>query len=137
MYPDFHQFSYQVAHLRTREMERDVDDNAPSGVEVVAPVGLEKISPSHIEFDDKYYNQIGQQIVIKSNAPVGQSVKSDRRIHGFRPGFWILSIIIILCLAGALGAGLGAGLAARYNSSTTYIKSLRLCSKLILIEPQG
>ena len=93
-------------------MERNVNNNAPSGVEVVAPAGLEKISPPHIEFEDKYYNQNGQEIVIKSNTPIGQSAKPDRRIYGYRPGFWILSIIIILCLVGALGAGLGAGLAA-------------------------
>ena len=110
--PDFHHFPYQVAHLRSRERERNVNNNAPSGLEVVAPAGLEKISPPHIEFEDKYYNQNGQEIVIKSNTPIGQSAKPDRRIYGYRPGFWILSIIIILCLVGALGAGLGAGLAA-------------------------
>ena len=103
-------------------MERNFGNNAPSGLEVVAPVGLEKISPSHIEFEDKYYNQNGQEIIIKSNTPIGpigQSAKHDRRIYGYRPGFWILSIVIILCLAVALGAGLGVGLAARHNSSTT------------------
>ena len=102
-------------------MERNFGDNAPSGLEVVAPVGLEKISPSHIEFEDKYYNQNGQEIIIKSNTPIasiGQSAKPDRRVYGYKPGFWILSITIILCLAGGLGAGLGVGLAARHNSAT-------------------
>ena len=116
---NFHHISYQVAHLRRRGMERNVNDDTPSGIEVAAPAGLEKITPSHIDFEDKYYNQNGQQIVIKSNTPIGQSAKPDRRIYGYRPGFWILSVIIILCLAVALGAGLGAGLAARHNSSTT------------------
>ena len=103
-------------------MERNFSNNAPSGLEVVAPVGLEKISPSHIEFEDKYYNQNGQEIIIKSNTPVGpidQSAKPDRRIYGYKTGFWILSITIILCLAGGLGAGLGVGLAARHRSSTS------------------
>ena len=101
------------------EMGRNVNDDACSGIEVVAPAGLEKISPCHIDYEDKYYNQNGQQIIIKSNTPIGQSARPDRRMYGYRREFWILSIIIIICLAVALGAGLGVGLAARHNSSTT------------------
>ena len=100
-------------------MERIVNDDAPSGIEVVRPAGLEKVSPSHTAFEDKYFNQNGQQLIIKSNIPISQSTKPDRRIYGYRRGNWILSIIIILCLAVALGAGLGAGLPARHNCSTT------------------
>ena len=100
-------------------MERNLECNTASGLEVVAPAGLEKISPSHIDFEDKYYIQNGQRTIIESNTPIGQSAKPDRRMYGYRPGFWILSIVIIVCLAGALGAGLGAGLGARHNSSTT------------------
>ena len=100
-------------------MGRNVNDDVPSGIEVVAAAGLEKVSPSHIEFEDKYYNQNGQQLIIESNTPISQSTKPDRRIYSYKPGFWILSIIVIICLAVALGAGLGAGLAARHNSSTT------------------
>lgn len=100
-------------------MERNVNDDAPSGIEVVAPAGLEKVFPSHIAFEDKYYIQNGQQRIIESNIPISQSTKPDRRIYGYRPGNWILSIIIILCLAVALGAGLGAGLPARHKCSTT------------------
>ena len=51
-------------------MERNDNNNPPSGLEAVAPTGLERITPSRIEFEDKYYNQNGQEIVIKSNAPI-------------------------------------------------------------------
>ena len=64
-------------------MERNFGNDAPSGLKIVAPVGLEKISPSHIEFEDKYYNQNGQKIIVKSNTPIGtigQSVKPEHRI---------------------------------------------------------
>ena len=80
-----------------------------SGLEVALPAGLEQVAPSNINLQDKYsHYDPPQETLIEDDLqrPWGQTSyasKPERRWCGRRPSFWILAVIIVVCLAAALG----------------------------------
>ena len=96
-----------------------------SGLEVVPPSGLEQTVPSNLHLQDKYSHydpsREGQTAESQQHqrSQTSRANKPERRWYGCRPYFWILAVIVVMCLAAAIGGGLGGGLASQRKGTAS------------------